>query len=154
MLRRIVLAAAFSAAFAAGASAATINYTAKLSGAKEVPKTDSKGKGSLTATYDTVAKVLSYKLTVSGLTGPATGAHFHGPATRNESAGVVAPIGEKNPPAAVSGTVSLTDEQVKMLHAGKIYVNVHTEANPKGEIRGQVTRGTTHVQPVAKKPAA
>jgi hypothetical protein len=34
----------------------------------------------------------------------------------------------------------LSEDQAKELHAGKVYVNVHTAANPGGEIRGQVAR--------------
>jgi hypothetical protein len=138
MFRRALLATAFAVALVSTASAATVSYTAHLSGAKEVPKNDSKGTGKLEATYDTATKVLSYSLTFEGLTGPATAAHFHGPAPRGQNAGVLAPIGEKNPVSPVTGTVTLSEDQAKELHAGKVYVNVHTAANPGGEIRGQV----------------
>jgi hypothetical protein len=150
MFRRALLAAALSASLVPAASAATVNYTARLTGAKELPKTDSKGTGKLDATYDTVTKVISYTLTFDGLSGPATAAHFHGPATRTQSAGVIAPIGDKAPASPVTGTVTLTDDQVKALQSGKIYVNVHTAANPGGEIRGQVYRAS-HVRPAGKK---
>jgi hypothetical protein len=140
MFRRALLATAFAVALLSTASAATVSYTAHLSGAKEVPKNDSKGTGKLDATYDTATKVLNYSLTFEGLTGPATAAHFHGPAPRGQNAGVLAPIGDKNPSSPVTGTVTLSEDQAKELHAGKVYVNVHTAANPGGEIRGQVTR--------------
>ncbi len=148
MFRRGFLATAFAVALVSTASAATVSYTARLTGAREVPKTDSKGTGKLDATYDTTTKVLTYTLTFDGLSGPATAAHFHGPATRKENAGVLAPIGGKNPTSPVMGTVTLTDDQAKDLRTGKVYVNVHTAANPGGEIRGQVT----HVS--AKKQGA
>lgn len=138
MLRRGFLATAFAVGLVSTASAATVNYTAHLSGAREVPKTDSKGTGKLDATYDTTTKVLTYTLTFDGLSGPATAAHFHGPATRKENAGVLAPIGGKNPTSPVMGTLTLTDAQAKDLASGKVYVNIHTAANPGGEIRGQV----------------
>ena len=51
---------------------------------------------------------------------------------------MVAPLGDKNPTSPVSGTVTLTDDQVKMLRSDKLYVNIHTAANPGGEIRGQI----------------
>jgi hypothetical protein len=148
MLRRTLLATALAAAFVTSASAATVEYTAKLSGRGEIPKVDSKGKGKLDASFDTTSKELKYTLTFDNLSGPATAAHFHGPATRAQSAGVIAPIGGANPTSPVSGSVTLTDDQAKALRSGKIYVNVHTAANPGGEIRGQVL----HVR--AKKTAA
>jgi hypothetical protein len=140
MFRRALLATAFAVALVSTASAATVSYTAHLSGAKEVPKNDSKGTGKLEAMYDTATKVLNYTLTFDGLTGPATAAHFHGPAPRGQNAGVLVPIGDKNPVSPVTGTVTLSEDQAKELHAGKVYVNVHTAANPGGEIRGQVAR--------------
>jgi hypothetical protein len=138
MFRRVLLAAVLSAAFVSAASAATVSYTAHLSGRSEVPKTDSKGKGKLEATFDTQSKIFTYTLTFDGLSGPAAAAHIHGPANRVQTAGVVAPLGDKNPTSPVSGTVTLTDDQVKMLRSNKLYVNVHTAANPGGEIRGQI----------------
>ena len=80
MFRRVLLAAVLSAAFVSAASAATVSYTAHLSGRAEVPKTDSKGKGKLEATFDTQSKVFTYTLTFEDLSGPAAAAHIHGPA--------------------------------------------------------------------------
>ncbi len=124
--------------FVTAASAATVHYSARLNGRSEVPKTTSKGTGTFDATFDTQTKAFNYTLTFDGLTGPATAAHIHGPATRKESAGVVAPLGDKNPTSPVSGSVTLTDDQAKALASSKLYVNVHTAANPSGEIRGQI----------------
>jgi hypothetical protein len=129
-----------------------VKYTASLSGKGEVPKTDSKGKGKLDATFDTKTKVLTYTLTIDGLSGPATAAHIHGPATRTENAGVVAPFGEKSPTSPVSGSVTLTDDQVKMLESAKLYANVHSAANPGGEIRGQIS--SHHAKKKASSAAA
>lgn len=157
MFRRVLLAAAISAAFVSTASAATVSYTARLSGSREVPKTDSKGTGKLDGTFDTKAKELKYTLTFDGLSGPATAAHFHGPASGKQNAGVIAPIGEKNPTSPVTGTLTLTDDQVKALQSGKIYANVHTAANPGGEIRGQLrpphARKNTSAHSAAATPA-
>jgi CHRD domain-containing protein len=138
MFRRVLLAAVLTTAFVSAASAATVSYTARLSGRAEVPKTDSKGKGKLDATFDTQTKAFNYTLTFSGLSGPATAAHIHGPANRAQSAGVLAPLGDKSPTSPISGSVTLTDDQAKMLQSAKLYVNVHTAANPAGEIRGQI----------------
>jgi hypothetical protein len=119
--------------------AAELQFATTLSGASEVPAKTSPGTGDLLATLDTKTKMLSYTLTYQGLTGPATMAHFHGPAAVGANAGVVIPIAPPldNP---VHGTVKLTDAQIKDLMAGKWYANIHTAANPGGEIRGQVTK--------------
>jgi hypothetical protein len=152
MFRRVLLATALSAAFVTGASAATVHYSARLNGRSEVPKTTSKGTGTFDATFDTQSKALNYTLTFNGLTGPATAAHIHGPATRKESAGVVAPLGDKSPTSPVSGSVTLTDDQAKALASSKLYVNVHTAANPGGEIRGQIVG--SHARAARKKAKA
>lgn len=152
MFRRVLLAAFVSAAFVSAASAATVQYSARLSGAREVPKTESKGKGRFEGSYDTQTKVLNYTLTFDGLSGPATAAHIHGPATRAQSAGVIAPLGEKNPTSPVTGSVTLTDDQAKELASSKLYANVHTAANPGGEIRGQI--GAVHSRKKAGASAA
>src|SRR4030095_16054281 len=71
--------------------AANVNLKADLKGASEVPPVDTKGVGSVTATYATASKRWSSKGKVSGLGGPATAAHFHaGEAGKN--GGVVVPI--------------------------------------------------------------
>ena len=103
MLRRAILATAIAATFAGPTLAATAHYTAKLSGQREIPKNDSKGTGAFDATFDTQTKQMNYTLTYDGLTGPATAAHLHGPATRKQSAGVVAPLGDKSPTSPVTG---------------------------------------------------
>ena len=112
---------------------------ATLDSASEVPPNNSAGKGTADIDYDAAAKKLSWKLTYSGLSGNATAAHFHGPAEPGKNAGVAVAI----PGAALSpteGTATLTDAQAADLLAGKFYVNIHTAANPGGEIRGQVTK--------------
>jgi hypothetical protein len=112
-------------------------FGARLSGASEVPAVMGAATGMLEAKLTTTGNVLSWKLSYSGLSGPATAAHFHGPAMAGQNAGVVVPItGAMASP--VSGTATLTPAQAADLGSGKWYVNVHTAANPNGEIRGQV----------------
>jgi hypothetical protein len=117
--------------------AETISFKAELKGASEVPPTTSSGTGNLTATYDTTSKKLSWKGNVSGLSGNATAAHFHGPAEPGKNAAVMVPA-PGTTTGAFEGTATLTDEQAKALTAGQTYFNVHTVANPNGELRGQV----------------
>lgn len=125
-------------ALATPVMAANVNMKADLKGASEVPPTDSKGTGSVTATFDTASKKLSWKGTVAGLSGPATAAHFHaGEAGKN--GGVAVPIAGADK-GSFEGSATLTDAQAEELMAGKWYVNVHTAANKGGEVRGQVTK--------------
>jgi len=131
------LALATSVAFAGPAFAD--KYKAALNGKSENPPTTSTGTGTADIDYDAATKKLSWKLTYTGLSGPATAAHFHGPAEVGKNAGVeVAIPGATSSPA--EGSATLTDAQAADLAAGKLYVNVHTAANPGGEIRGQVTK--------------
>jgi len=123
---------------ASAASAATLHFAATLKGADEVPPHDVGGKGEVTASLDTDSKAFSYKASYSGLTGPATMAHFHGPATPGANAGVQVPVPMSALASPMTGTATLTDAQIADLEAGKWYFNIHTAANPGGEIRGQV----------------
>ncbi len=125
-------------AVASPAMAATVNLKADLKSTSEVPPTDSKGTGAVTATFDTASKKLSWKGTVSGLTGPATAAHFHAGEV-GKNGGVAVPIAGADK-GAFEGSATLTDAQATELMDGKWYVNVHTAANKGGEIRGQVTK--------------
>ena len=111
---------------------------ATLDGKSEVPPNTSAATGTADIDYDPASKKLSWKLTYSGLSGPATAAHFHGPAEAGKNAGVAVPI--SNTASGSEGNATLTDAQAADLTAGKYYVNVHTAANPGGEIRGQVTK--------------
>jgi len=119
--------------------AETISFKAELKGSNEVPATDSKGTGTVTVTYDTASKKLTWEGEYSDLSGPATMAHFHGPAEPSKNAGVALPITPSTSP--FEGSATLTDAQAAELTAGQWYVNVHTAAHPGGEIRGQVDRG-------------
>jgi hypothetical protein len=112
---------------------------ATLDGKSETPANTSAGKGTADIDYDAATKKLSWKLTYSGLSGPATAAHFHGPAEPGKNAGVAVAIPNAGT-SPVEGSATLTDAQAADLMAGKYYVNVHTAANPGGEIRGQVMK--------------
>ena len=118
-------------------SGKTASLMARLSGASEVPPTQSMAKGNLQATLDKNTRVLTWTMQVSGLSGAPTAAHFHGPAAPGENAGVAAPITITGQPTD-NGVITLTAAQMDDLLAGHWYINVHTAANPDGEIRGQI----------------
>jgi hypothetical protein len=130
---------AFATAVAFAGPAFADKYKATLDAKSEVPPNASTATGTADIDYDPASKKLSWKVTYSGLTGPATAAHFHGPAEAGKNAGVAVaiPNAGKSP---VEGSATLTDAQAADLTAGKYYVNIHTQANPGGEIRGQVTK--------------
>lgn len=138
MNKTVIAALALGAVtFAGPASAEKLKAT--LDGKSEVPAITSSATGTADLDYDAASKKLSWTVTYSGLSGPATAAHFHGPAEAGKNAGVAVAI----PNAAsspVKGEATLTDAQAADLLGGKYYINIHTAANPGGEIRGQVTK--------------
>ena len=132
---------AFGLMAATPASAETMHYEAMVSPSTEVPPvTSSKATGHLDATYDPATMTLTYDVGYADLTGPATAAHFHGPAPAGKNAAVMIPVtgGLASP---IKGSVKLTDDQAKALANGDLYFNVHTAENKGGEMRGQVEKG-------------
>ena len=124
--------------FAAGAARADIvQFAATLTGKDEVPPNASAGTGQVTAELETTERTLAYRADYKGLSGPATMAHFHGPAAPGANAKPVVVVGD-NAKLPIGGSVRLTEDEMADLLAGKWYFNVHTGANPGGEIRGQV----------------
>jgi hypothetical protein len=140
--RTAIAAAAFAVALGFGGSAFAeeTKFMAMLTGAEEVPPTDSAGTGTANITWNSDTKEISWSIEFSGLSGTATAAHFHGPADPGANAGVQVPITDLESPS--EGAATLTDAQATDLAAGKWYVNVHTEKFPDGEIRGQVMAGS------------
>ena len=122
----------------AAASAEAVKLKADLKGSNEVPPNSSPASGTAEATLDTGTKVLTWVVTFKDLTGPAVGAHFHGPSEPGKNAGIVVPF--KTTQSPIEGTATLTDAQISDLLAGKWYANIHTAANPGGELRGNMAK--------------
>lgn len=118
--------------------AEVIKLQAELKGSNEVPPNTSSGSGKAEAAFDTDTKILTYTVTYANLTGPALGAHFHGPSEAGKNAGIALPF--KSAQSPIQGTATLTETQAADLLAGKWYANVHTAANPGGELRGQMMK--------------
>lgn len=139
---RIALAAVLAAAVLGSTSAMhgeILHYAVRLDAASETPSNASKGLGAADVVLDTDARVLNWTITYSGLSGPVTMIHFHGPAAPGAAAAVTVPVG--GPMASpVVGAAPLNDGQIGDVRAGLWYINLHTAANPKGEIRGQVAK--------------
>ncbi len=115
----------------------TKSAMAQLSGTSEVPPVMGSASGTLEAKLNPQTNVLTWTIRYAGLTGPATAGHFHGPAIAGQNAGVVLPL-SGSLVSPISGSATLTAAQMADVMAGKWYLNLHTAANPGGEIRGQV----------------
>jgi hypothetical protein len=115
-----------------------VTFSSILNGVKEVPPNVSMATG--TGTFTLTSNGLQYDLTLKGLSGSViTGAHFHRGAA-GVAGPVVEPITINTSTLRTTGTwTDLTAGERDDLLAGRIYVNVHTNAYPNGEIRGQVT---------------
>ena len=137
---RTVVTASALALVSIAAHAATVHLTGDLKASAEVPPKDSPGAGTVTATLDTETNEFKYHVEFSGLTGPAAAAHFHGPAAAGANAKPQVPIKASPITSPIDGTATLTPEQAKDLVAGLWYFNIHTAANPGGEIRGQILK--------------
>jgi hypothetical protein len=127
---------AAAAVFPAVVQADDTNFEAVLSGAEEVPPVDTEATGMGTMVLNEEGTMLSFEITFEGFTSPETAAHFHN-----------APMGESGSPVFTLpagspkiGTWEISSEMRDELLAGRIYVNIHSEDHPGGEIRGQVEK--------------
>jgi hypothetical protein len=103
-------------------------------------------------TFDNVSNVLTINVgwgTANGftnLTGNATAGHLHGAAGFAANAGVQYPLDAVagwNPSATAggfNGTITILAADLPSLLGGQLYINVHTSANPGGEIRGNLVQ--------------
>ncbi|MBI1847872.1 MAG: CHRD domain-containing protein [Candidatus Rokubacteria bacterium] len=106
-----------------------------LSGSQEVPAvtTAASGKGTITVAAD---KSVSGSVTTSGVAG--TAAHIH-LAAAGQNGPVIVPLSKTSDNVwSVAAGAKLTDAQYDAYKAGNLYVNVHSDANKAGEIRGQL----------------
>lgn len=118
-------------------------YSATLSGANERPAVTTSATGTTGLTLK--GRTLTVLGTFQGLSSAAAAAHIHGPADENSNAPVLLPLtidqvtnGARS--GRISGTFTLTEQQVEWLNNRQLYVNLHSQNFPGGEIRGQVER--------------
>jgi CHRD domain len=131
-------------------------FTAKMTGKEEVPPHDTKATGNAEFTLSADGKTMSYKVDVMNID-KVTMAHIHqGKVVENGPPVVWLFNSSSNPTGPMNGMLSqgkitsndlvgpLKGKQmsdlVKLINDGQAYANVHTEPNPKGEIRGQISK--------------
>lgn len=156
-MRRLSLAIAglFVLLVSSQAQAQTVNFTAALHGGNEVPGVSTGSVGTGTVSVNLATQVVTYRIDVYNMPVGTTASHFHVGA-----AGVSGPVVVNfTVPAnisndyAITGTASASDltvraanginsweDFIQSLLLGNVYMNVHSTANPGGEIRGQVVR--------------
>jgi hypothetical protein len=119
------------------------SFAGKLNGTQENPAVATGATGTGSFKLNAAKTELTFDITIDGLTGPMTAAHFHSGAT-GVNGGVVRTLTTNFTGNTATGTWTTTDGEpltpalVTALEASGLYVNVHTAANPTGEIRGQV----------------
>lgn len=109
--------------------------------------------GSAIVNINTRDNAIDWEITYSGLTGPinAPGGHFHGPASLGNNGGLQVDIvgdfagtgsgmmlGQPAQGVLTGSYDAMTDQQMSDILAGLWYINIHTDLNPAGELRGQV----------------
>jgi CHRD domain len=127
----------------------------KLDSTHEVPQPNvGSSSPTGTATFTPSGNSISYKLTASGLTSPVTTAHIHvGPPGKAGPVVVPLTISQGSDPSSATGEGSFDESAIKAtpdgtkmswndlvsgLSNGSLYVNIHTQNNKPGEIRGQI----------------
>jgi hypothetical protein len=128
----LLLGAGTFGAYPTTVAAADLNLT--LSGAQEVPPVKSAGSGSGTLTIN-ADHAVSGSVTTTRIAG--TMAHIH-EAPAGQNGPVIIPLTKNGDTYTVPSGAKLTDAQYASFQAGKLYVNVHTEAHPGGELRAQL----------------
>jgi len=141
MTKRVWLIAAFAAVAATSAvRAETVVFKAALSGNAEAPPVATAGSGSATVNADLGTKQLSWQVAYTGLSGPPVGAHIHCGAPAGANAPIAVPLAAPpNLASPIQGSGTMTDSQIQQLRSGLCYVNIHTDRNRPGELRGQLT---------------
>lgn len=111
----------------------------------QVPVATSSGAGNESGAginYDTDTNQLTIAVSWTGLTGDVTASHLHGLADQNSNAGVLANLPRMNSTAngSINTTITLSEANEQGLLAGMTYINIHTSANPAGELRANLVQ--------------
>lgn len=135
----ITVALGLTLALAPRPADAAMQFEAVINSAQEVPPNASPATGTGTFTLNDAETQLSINIVFSGLVAPQTGAHIHGAAPPGTNAGVRFPLTLGSP---VNMVWNIPAGDVVSLKNGLLYVNIHSQAFPGGEIRGQILAST------------
>ena len=137
-------------------------YFAGLTGAQEIPAVVTTAAGQGTVVISADGSTITYLVTYSGLSGSVAAAHIHTGAA-GIAGGVILPLTAGPSPMtgtltaanfAASGSVTTFAQAVAAIRAGTTYFNLHTAANPGGELRGQIAVTVSAPAPTPKPTAA
>jgi hypothetical protein len=117
--------------------AATYVYTCILNPRQEVPPVASAGLGAGRFVIDTDANTVTYRIVFAGMATGETAAHIHGPAAQGVGGGVLFALAPGNPKVGVWNYAEGLEADIL---AGRTYANIHSAANPGGELRGQIVQ--------------
>jgi len=126
------------------AYAQVFRINVRMNSTQEVPSLTAPGTAAARITVNTTTRAISGTVNFSGLSAPATAGHIHlapagsnGPVIIPLVGGLRVTSGRMRvPPATV-----LLPAQLRALRSNRLYLNIHTSANPGGEIRGQILFG-------------
>ncbi len=123
--------------------AQTVYLKGVLQGSQEVPATATGAGGVIILKYNMAAKILELWGNYRNLSSSIVGSHIHGSAPVGTNAGIVYQVANTGGTSgSLTATATLTNSQEADLIAGLMYVNVHSQNSPNGEIRAQITRVT------------
>ncbi|MGB3726974.1 MAG: CHRD domain-containing protein, partial [Glaciecola sp.] len=120
-------------------NANTTILTFSLSGQQEVPAVETTANGYAYASYDTASTLFKTTVRTSGVE-DATMAHIH-TGRIGSNGDVLVALEQVSADVNIWTTpnnLTLDEEIFEVLASGGHYVNVHTPANPSGELRGQI----------------
>jgi hypothetical protein len=120
------------------------SYHAVLNGTSETPPNTSTASGQSTITFSPQTKQALITLSFEGLSSTQSAAHTHGPAVPGVAAAPidVLPVGN-----SITYTTTFSGNEIQYLQNGLLYVNVHSQNYPNGEIRGQYAADANGVSP-------
>lgn len=140
----------FTVHASAGHLTGNLLITAKLEGSQEVPPVTTNAIGVASLLFNPTRDTVCVKVSVTGLSGPVTGIHIHegGPGVNGGIVISLMPFLSGNRVEATLTGMDVSDVNISKFLSGKFYLNVHTAANPNGEIRGQLNLETDFSFPV------